>query len=67
MLKTIPILLKELEQGGEIPYTFIPVDLESALINTRQEPGISIRKVAEIIKQVYSTSEIKSLVEKLNE
>ena len=67
MLKTITTLLKELEQGGELPQMFIPIDLESVLKVTRQEPGITIQKVAETIKQVYSTSEIKSLVKELNE
>ena len=36
--------------------------LRSALTETRMEPGLSIRNIANIIKKVFQPEEIKSLI-----
>ena len=40
-------------------------DVKSSLQKTREEPGISIQSVSNIIKSVFSGEEIKSLISSL--
>jgi len=41
------------------------INLKYRLRETRQEPGLSIKEIAEIIKGVFAPSEIKILIRNL--
>lgn len=54
-------MLKEIELKMEMK----EVAIQFALGDSRREPGVSLRKIAKICKDVFDTEEIKSLIKEL--